>query len=61
MADAVTVQESEVIPESPPVELPPAPPKPARKKASTADMTEADFRTPGGAVLPSHDAVREDY
>lgn len=61
MADALPVQEPEVTPEPPPVELPPAPAKPSRKKTSTADMTEADFRAPGGAVLPSHDAVREDY
>ena len=64
MADAIPVNSDESLPaEPPPVELPPVV-KPTRKRTrldEPEEVVEASYRSPGGAGVPTHAAIREDF
>ena len=64
MADAIPVNPDESdTNETPPVELPPVVKTPRKRVRmdEPEEVVEASYRAPGGAEVPTHPAVREDF
>ena len=62
MADAIPVNSEEVVTPAPAEETPTV--KPSRKRTrldEPEEVVEASYRSPGGAEVPTHPAIREDF